>query len=213
MLKKILISFFVVTMLFSCSSNKPKHILFLGNNVYSYNEYLKEKTTENVHDEFLTNSLPVSYLYSFIEKNAENIISKRHIIDEISQSKKIYIQIGNADFKRAIIKQDDTFKIDLEIFNLQKELFSYYAFLIFDEIRSYFNDEIILLSPYLDIFVSQEEFVEIEKALHDFYLLSEEVAEYFSCTYIDIRNLHLFVEEDNSLNEQGRDYLYSLIYE
>ena len=201
-MKKIIVFLFIVLNLFSCNQ-KAKQITFLGYNLDGYVTYLKSNNT-NINDNFVMQKGYISYLYSMVAKDAKSLLDDQRLSDNIKRSSAIYIQIGNDDFNRCINKEEQT--IDQEIFVTQKELFSYYYFLLLEEIRLIYEKEIIILSPYYKFLNS-----EIDIALNEFFELGKEAARYFDCKYIDIREINVFIKEDNVLNEEAYSYLNKLI--
>lgn len=201
-MKKIIVFLFIVLNLFSCNQ-KAKQITFLGYNLDGYVTYLKSNNT-NINDNFVMQKGYISYLYSMVAKDAKSLLDNQRLSDNIKRSNIIYIQIGNDDFNRCINKEEQI--IDQEIFITQKELFSYYYFLLLEEIRLIYEKEIIILSPYYKFLNS-----EIDIALNEFFELGNEAARYFDCKYIDIREINVFIKEDNVLNEEAYSYLNKLI--
>lgn len=208
-MKKIILSLFVVTTLFSCSSKK-KEVLFLGSSIGGYVDYLKEHY-DDINSSFVMKKSYSSYLYSLLVKDGKDLLNNKSISDSIKNAERIYIQIGNDDFLRCVEQVENMYLIDEENLNTQKELFSYYYFLIVEEIRLIYEGNIILLSPYLSISNKNLSMSIFDKALTEFYEVAKEVGAYFSCDYIDIREINLFIDENNDFQKEGFSYLDNLV--
>lgn len=206
-MKKIILILIMMLSLFSCSSHN-KLTVFLGNNMYSYTSYLKENNN-NINDTFSMQKGYISYLYSMVAQDGSDLISNKKISSIIKKSNRIIIQIGNEEVLRCLEKENDVYIINDSFFQTQKELYSYYYFLLLEEIRNIYNGEIIILSPYLEI---EDYFLlgNIDEVLSSFYDIAQEVSVYFSCLFIDIRSISLFVE-NNTITQNGYEHLNKVI--
>lgn len=208
-MKKILLIFSFCLMMLSCSFKQNNSILFLGNDLHNieFVTYLKEEQNFNINDDFLMKNGYISYLYTFVVQNAET--NNTSIKSSIKKSNKIFINIGYNDILRSLLKTDnDEYYINEEILKNQQELFSYYFFLTIEEIRDIYSKDIIILSPYVNDYKNYDEKIVLEKALDQFYLVYEEVAEYFSCSLIDLRDVSLLKNKDKKII---CDYVYQKV--
>lgn len=192
-MKKIIWLLFI-SLLFSCSFERKKGILFLGNELQriDFVDYLKEEKSQEVNDAFLMKDGYISFLYTFLVKDAQK--ENESLKSAIKKSKSIYLYIGHSDIYRCIF--DDNATYDENIVANQKELFSYYFFLILEEIREIFANDIYLFSPYVLNYKTEEEKYVLEKITDDFFAVFQEVADYFSCKLIDLRSIPLLVNND-----------------
>lgn len=204
--------FLIILMLFTLIScnKKEKEILFLGSDICGYVSYLKEKN-ELINNTFVMKNGYISYLYSMIIKDAKDINTNLKLSDCIKNASCIYIQIGNDDFLRCIKNVDNKNIVDEDALNTQKELFSYYYFLLVEEIRDIYNGKILLLSPYYSLNYQNGEISSIDNSLNDFYEVVNEVSEYFNCKLIDIRSINLFIDEDEKLSNSSFSFIDKLI--
>ncbi len=189
-MKKIYLLITFCLVLFSCSF-KVKPIIFLGSDLYkiSYIEELKKH--EVVNDDYLMKDGYISFLYSFIVEDAK--MNSSSIKKDIKNASKIFINIGNKDMLRCIKYEGNEFVCDDNVLSNQKELFSYYYYHIIEEIRELSSKPIYMFSPY-NLYDDDKKNA-YEKVMNEFYDVYEEVASYFSCILIDIRNVSLLNEE------------------
>lgn len=209
MLKKFIL---VVILLFSfaCQSNKPSYLLILGNQINQIET--KKLFNEDINDSFLMRKGYTSYLYSMVEQNAKNIKTSETLMDTIEHANRIYIYLGTQEFLRGIQITKEKILLDQDVLETQSELFSYYYFLLLEEIRLSYEGEIILLSPYIELYTQDKETINaLDNAFLSFYNVIEEVSNYFSCSYIDLRELSLFLNEENQLNDEAISFLKNRI--
>ena len=207
-MKKIII-FIILISLFSCSTPK-KCDLFLGSSMDNYVTLLKENDS-SINNNFTMQKGYISYLYSMLSNDSKDLLTNKKISSLIKNARKIYIQIGNMDFLRCITYKDNQYVVNDETLINQKELFSYYYFLILEEICFLFEGDIVLLSPYLNIKITNNLSI-IDAALNEFFEVVNEVSEYFGCEYIDIRQVNLFLNEDGVISQEGYSYLNRTIF-
>lgn len=193
-MKKIKILFLFVLLLFSCSSS-PNKKLFLGSELININyvQTLKEQD-KSVNDTYLMKDGYIAFLYSFIANDVKE--NNTSIIKDIKNASKIYINIGNKDIERCIKYEQNEYVFDESLVQNQMELFSYYYYHILEEIREVYQRKIYLLSPY-NVYMNDAKQNIYEKIMNEFYSVYEEVASYFSCDLIDIRNVSL-LEKDKA---------------
>ena len=208
-MKKIIFTIIISILLFSCYKEKTSK-LFLGSTMNNYVNILEEQDN-SINKNFTMQKGYISYLYSMISTDSKDLLSNKKISTLIKNAKTIYIQIGNLDFLRCITYQDNEYIVNEEVLLNQKELFSYYYFLILEEISLIFDGEIVLLSPYLNLKITKN-LSSIDSALNEFFEVVHEVSVYFGCAYIDIRQVNLFFNDDNSLNIEGYEYLNRTIF-
>lgn len=208
-MKKIILSLLLILSLFSCG-NKRDYTLFLGYNLDGYVNHLKENNVD-INNSFVMQKGYISYLYSLVIKDGIDVINNKKISTSIKKSNKIYIQIGNDDFLRCVKLIDNEYIIDEEVLNTQKELFSYYYFLLIEKLRELYEGNIFILSPYFPLSNDLDNMYEIDKALNEFYEVVNEVCSYFNCVYIDIREINNLINENYKLSEECYSYLDKLI--
>ncbi len=206
-MKKLLIVICFIFSLLSCSSSK-KETLYLGNNLKNidYISFIKTKD-EDVNDDFLMQDGYVSYLYDFIDNNAES--NQKSIQNAIKNAKKIVINIGYNDLMRSIVIDEETNQINEKILNSQHDLFSYYFYLILENIRDNFKKDIYILTPFITSYDDIKEKVILENVLDKYYLTYEEIASYFSCKLIDLRDVSLLLNYKS--NEELCEYIYQKV--
>lgn len=204
-MKKLLIILCIVFSLLGCSTEK-KETLYLGNYLKNidYISYLKTKD-EHVNDDFLMQDGYVSYLYSFIDNNA--VYNQKNINNAIKNAKKIVINIGYNDLMRSIVLDAESNQLNEKILSSQHDLFSYYFYLILENIRNIFKKEIYILTPYITSYKDIKEKIVLENVLDEYYLTYEEVSSYFSCHLIDLRDISLL------LNYKSDEELCECIYQ
>ena len=208
-MKKLIVLFLLVISLFSCG-NKKDSTLFLGYNLNGYISYLKENDN-HINDSFVMQKGYISYLYSLVIKDGLDVINNKKISTAIKEANKIYIQIGNDDFLRCVEIYENEYLIDEEVLNTQKELFSYYYFLLIEKVREIFDGEIVILSPYFSLSNALDNMYKIDISLNEFFEVVNEVCSYFDCIYIDIREINNLIKENSMLSEEFYSYLDKLI--
>ncbi len=189
-MKKIYLLITFCLVLFSCSF-KVKPIIFLGSDLYKISYIEELKKNEVVNDDYLMKDGYISFLYSFIVEDAK--MNSSSIKKDIKNASKIFINIGNKDMLRCIKYEGNEFVCDDNVLSNQKELFSYYYYHIIEEIRELSSKPIYMFSPY-NLYEDDKKNA-YEKVMNGFYDVYEEVASYFSCILIDIRNVSLLNEE------------------
>ena len=208
-MKKLIVLFLLVISLFSCG-NKKDSTLFLGYNLNGYISYLKENDN-HINDSFVMQKGYISYLYSLVIKDGLDVINNKKISTAIKEANKIYIQIGNDDFLRCVEIYENEYLIDEEVLDTQKELFSYYYFLLIEKVREIFDGEIVILSPYFSLSNTLDNIYKIDISLNEFFEVVNEVCSYFDCIYIDIREINNLIKENSMLSEEFYSYLDKLI--
>ena len=203
-MKKLIWIVILFLCIISCSYQAKDDILFLGNDLKNLNFDLKEEKNLKVNDNYLMQDGYISFLYSFIDQDAKkNNVSLKNAL---KSSKNIFIHIGTSDIMRININQTD---LSDDYIATQKELFSYYFFLTIEEIREIFKEKIFLLSPYIVTFKSNEEKIKLEILLDTFYEVFQEIASYFSCILIDLRDVSLLIDKNERLDIC--DYIYQKV--
>lgn len=206
-MKKILIICIVLLTMFSCK-NSHNEILFLGNEFQDidYIDYLKTEKNIDIEDAFIMKEGYISYLYTFIIKDAKK--DDISLKDKIKKAKQIYINIGYYDLMRMFtLNENKEHVLDEDVFIIQEELFTYYFFLILEEIRELTSTKIVIFSPYITSYISINDKIELENGLSRLYLGYEEVTSYFSCSLIDIRDVSL-IKNNNDIRAE---YIYNKV--
>ncbi len=191
--------------LLSCHTSS-KEIVYLGNQIGDFTA--TEILNEEVNDIFSMRNGYASYLYSMLEQDALEFQSGKHILESISNASIIYIFLGNQEFLRGL---NDSSVENQENIQIQSELFSYYYYLILEEIRLHYDGKIILLSPFVEKYGTKEEKNMWDKFFLPFYSALKEIGEYFDCPLIDLREVSLFMKENQTLDTKSLSFIKNRI--
>lgn len=217
---KIKISALLIFLLCICLSGcqSPGHVLYFGTLLKSDNvtliDKLEESYTVDINQSFAAHKMHSSLLYSYLEKDAENIVDKKKISSLIKSSSKIFINIGLYDLLPLIKVEEGIITFEQNIIDEQIELFEFYLYLSIDLICNLNSSvDLYILGAYNPLILEKNSERQVSLFITQINLIMKSIAEEFMVHYVDLFDVNKYLVIDNQLSDQGIDYIVDQIKE